>query len=730
MEATSKPIKRRASVACERCRLRKVRCDIVVRKTRCTNCLLDDLECVQPGPRRRRGTSRRFRASLTHQLGSSGTQNNEAEMQTDRVQDNVLPPVEVHEGATQLADAEAAHSTPTVDQETRPLVPDSNEELFPDFISDLLKPSAQLTTWQRSAASHAHDDEDAPESIKRLFPAFTLPIRSTRAQKYVEFLQTQGAFSVPSPKLICALLTRYVECVYPQLPLLDIHNVLQAVATNGGSGKISLLLFQAILLAASAFVDVQSLSDAGYDTRMTFRKQQAERVRLLYDFDCETNRLVLIQSLILMTSWQDKGDEVKHLRHWISIAYNIAVLLGLNKEPSSGLKISQKQKSLRKRIWWSLYMRDRTLALGLRQWPIISDEASEISEPMIGDFQLDPASTEACSMLGDCLLLKDLDQQTRLAEIFIAQLRLSHQVYQVFKARYTVVTPKMGSNYMIALVLVPNTLEHAIHATQSCSALLDEWFKKLPDKLQFQAPLSLHFRPGEDFLVLHCGILNLFYYALVCALHRPCPYTARTQIAARIRNSHRKARHAANAIFSILTEFQASDSIELLPTQGITFMLQGAVTSLCDAVSNVAQVRSLSHRNLQLSLEVLNDLKDSHSYAPYAINFIRAAAANVKRQPPVLSESVDSDPHVTPSPPPEEFEYARVSSLSLNNTQVGTDIYGTELQSFDTSPTRGLGEELDFRCVETPNYEDMGDLSIPCEAISFYPGWEFFLEPV
>ena len=114
--------------------------------------------------------------------------------------------------------------------------------------------------------------------------------------------------------------------------MIDIRSVLQAIATDGADGKVSFFLLQSMLLAASAFVDTEYLSEAGYGHRMELRRQQAERVRLLYDFDCETDRLILVQSLILMTSWQDKGDEVKHLRHWISIAYNIALLLSLNKE--------------------------------------------------------------------------------------------------------------------------------------------------------------------------------------------------------------------------------------------------------------------------------------------------------------------------------------------------------------------------------------------------------------
>lgn len=47
-------IKRRASKACQCCRARKVRCNVVEHGAPCTNCRLDEVECIITESKRRK----------------------------------------------------------------------------------------------------------------------------------------------------------------------------------------------------------------------------------------------------------------------------------------------------------------------------------------------------------------------------------------------------------------------------------------------------------------------------------------------------------------------------------------------------------------------------------------------------------------------------------------------------------------------------------------------------
>lgn len=52
--AHHRAVKRRASKACQCCRSRKVRCNVVEHGAPCTNCRLDEVECIVTESKRKR----------------------------------------------------------------------------------------------------------------------------------------------------------------------------------------------------------------------------------------------------------------------------------------------------------------------------------------------------------------------------------------------------------------------------------------------------------------------------------------------------------------------------------------------------------------------------------------------------------------------------------------------------------------------------------------------------
>src|ERR1700760_3493796 len=50
----TRPVKRRASKACQCCRTRKVRCNVTEHGAPCTNCRLDEVECIVSESRRKK----------------------------------------------------------------------------------------------------------------------------------------------------------------------------------------------------------------------------------------------------------------------------------------------------------------------------------------------------------------------------------------------------------------------------------------------------------------------------------------------------------------------------------------------------------------------------------------------------------------------------------------------------------------------------------------------------
>jgi hypothetical protein len=67
------------------------------------------------------------------------------------------------------------------------------------------------------------------------------------------------------------------------------------------SFQISLLIFQAIMFAGAAFVDMYHLQNEGFRSRADARKTFYHRVRLLYDYRYESDVVAVMHALLIVT---------------------------------------------------------------------------------------------------------------------------------------------------------------------------------------------------------------------------------------------------------------------------------------------------------------------------------------------------------------------------------------------------------------------------------------------
>ncbi|KAK3620759.1 hypothetical protein LTR56_020748 [Elasticomyces elasticus] len=130
---------------------------------------------------------------------------------------------------------------------------------------------------QPSIHSHPSDPNtswtaDAP-AISRLpqapldFPNFLRLMSPSTSAEDIGFLEHKGALSVPPVSLRNDLLRKYVQYVHPFLPMIDIEETLQQIHNNGPPDQVGLLLFQAMMFAAAAYVDLQLVNEAGYSDK-------------------------------------------------------------------------------------------------------------------------------------------------------------------------------------------------------------------------------------------------------------------------------------------------------------------------------------------------------------------------------------------------------------------------------------------------------------------------------
>lgn len=130
---------------------------------------------------------------------------------------------------------------------------------------------------------------EEPDAAAQL-PAFVRPLPSKIAAEDVGYLFAKGALTLPAIPLQNALLQAYVEYVHPYMPLMDLHNFLGIVNSRDGlNGQCSLFLYHAVMFAATAFVDMKHLREAGYSTRKAARKAFFQKTRVRGSH-CEEHR--------------------------------------------------------------------------------------------------------------------------------------------------------------------------------------------------------------------------------------------------------------------------------------------------------------------------------------------------------------------------------------------------------------------------------------------------------
>lgn len=66
----------------------------------------------------------------------------------------------------------------------------------------------------------------------------------------------------------------------PYLPLLDLQDFLGAIERNDGANQISLILFQAVMFASTAYVDIGNLTAEGYANRKAARRNFFHKVKV------------------------------------------------------------------------------------------------------------------------------------------------------------------------------------------------------------------------------------------------------------------------------------------------------------------------------------------------------------------------------------------------------------------------------------------------------------------
>jgi len=501
------------------------------------------------------------------------------------------------------------------------------------------------------------------------------------------------------------------------MPLMDLHDFLSIINRRDGlNGQMSLFLYQAVMFSATAFVDVAHLREAGFQSRKAARKAFFQKTRLLYDFDYELDRLVLVQALLLMTYWYETPDDQKDTWHWMGVAISLAHTIGLHRNPGSTTMAPAKQK-LWRRIWWSCFMRDRLIALGMRRPTRIKDEDFDVPMLEESDFEIAPLADYVTIIPPECTLMRDVNMQRELAVMCISKAKLCLCISHMLKTQYSVLIrdkmkPENTTNS--TMMLFPNKQLDNMESVNTVDMELMAWAESLPSVCQYRTLTPLDVENGKSTIAVQRILLHMVYYTTVSALHRPqflpsSPTQAPTTSQQVQEMSRVRVRDAAMHITRMAAELHQFRLERFLPTTGVTVILPAMIIHLLEMKNPVSGAWDRATRGFRQCMRVMDKLREVYAAADYATGFLDAA---------LRKAAIDINTNLAPStlamlkrapvefsaqtPPPENAPYMTASETLFNEKPRPV------VKTQSIMPSTVNAADLDLSAAASPPHTDFG----------------------
>ncbi|KAE8373823.1 fungal-specific transcription factor domain-containing protein [Aspergillus bertholletiae] len=465
----------------------------------------------------------------------------------------------------------------------------------------------------------------------------------------LEILHRRDAFGLPPKAVQDTLVDVFFKWVAPILPVVDRHDFMRHY--GDAENPPSILLLQAMLMVASRHsISQQSSNKYTVSPRMFYKKAKA-----LYDAGYESNPITIIQAVVLLgVYWEGPDDLIESgIFYWSRLGIALAQELGLHEnERYTGLQPSE--RGLRKRIWWTLYTRDRSVAAAFGR-PLHINPYDCTVEPV----------TECDFVEYDRNVPSDVTDAVQ-ARFFMEYVKLCQ---------------------LMDLGLCMNLSARATQDARSagaaqCELGLNEWLVSCPPELQWR-------QTRHTFL---SAILFSTFYTIVCQLHLlRAPYSSK--------ESQSSAFHAASTIISILETLLSHNELQYSPTVVICHAVTSFVTLKHQMDASLPSLLHGIRLKLESNLELLEVLAKTWPIATLFLEFFRSITTSDQFNK-LLSVAVEEchkralgDEPDNPEPPrrPTSFKRPKLQQVILPQSRVVFQILARETQRQKTALLRSQG---------------------------------------
>ncbi|KFG87983.1 hypothetical protein MANI_028141 [Metarhizium anisopliae] len=402
-----------------------------------------------------------------------------------------------------------------------------------------------------------------------MLPFLELNDKSTLSQADLALLAANGCLSIPDKSLTDDFLRQYFLYVHPSTIVVDESEFWRAYENSqkDHACKIPLLLFQAILFASAPYVDVSTLQKCGFNDRRHALCTLYHRTKLLFEIKTEDRPRYLSSAAVLLTFYTPPTN-AHAANSWLDRAIQLGKLAETHpKTCKESVKQPNAQPTWKKRLWWSILIRDRSLCLGLRRKPLMTSKELKFVSSPIEDEEL---MREICES-------RVYDRPTKhvLAGIFREQCQLG-----------------LLLTAMVSLGAAPNKTScssasqdeiDAIFSTISLTKkALADWmaFSRLPARLAEDPPVPVRRNIKITLMYYHAACIDIAHYESMllegyCNFDRPMYHE-------RFRNVGNMLHNSMAELIQIMEGFSQEEQHHGFPISLLAFVEMPLIIAAID----------------------------------------------------------------------------------------------------------------------------------------------------
>ncbi|KAF5239232.1 hypothetical protein FANTH_10034 [Fusarium anthophilum] len=418
--------KSRARQACRACNARRVRCDVIATHP-CTNCR--DHQVVCELRESKRGRHRKPNLLQTPKSPGNNDSISVASVEQQQQQDHLVfhadtaPPasseptgpttncVAPSSASTERTQVTPAHSSsvdqvhetqtacdiswepPRYQHQQQPKPQQQHDDGQGNQVQERPEDDETVFLGESTSITYLHGTHPSPVTLSTPEQGFVYRLPQglnaksltsawelERKQARLSLLQLEGAFSFPNKSAVDKVLAAYFQWFHPCFAIVDEPHIWD----QHGRNAVPPLLLQAMLFIGVMHCSESDLQSVGLGSRQRAKYILYNRAKSLFDAEAEPKSLIVIQALFLLSFYRAGPLLQKDTRHWLAVAISQAQTKGLHRASRDE---KDKTSQLKKRIWWSIYVRERQCAAALGLPNRVRDEDCDIGALNEQDFQ-------------------------------------------------------------------------------------------------------------------------------------------------------------------------------------------------------------------------------------------------------------------------------------------------------------------------------------------------------